>query len=213
MDCVACADQPLHSDLTACLRPIMQCIAASETAPRECCWFWMQTTACLPRAGRWGVAEFRDRPPPAPPPCTPPVCLRACPPAPQEYQFAIQAPNGALLSIPHHEAFSRDPQISFPAPWPPTAPNASQRYGFVLFVRDAWGLQTRPSESTRPVTIRAPACPRPCDVARPLLEYAGCLTCAGLGPVAALNEVWPGPHQTLDSTRRSCRAPLPSRAP
>ena len=110
----------------------------------------------------------------------------------QEYHFALELPDGSLLSIPGHSAFTPSPQVSLPAPWPPTAPAAVQNYTAVLHVRDALGTQAGPFRAPGAITVQAPACQSACDSAAPLVEYAGCLTCGGLIPVASLNEVCAG---------------------
>ena len=118
------------------------------------------------------------------------ACSTAMPSPPQEYHFAIRLPDGALLSIPGHPNFTAAPAVSFAAPWPPAAARATaQTYGFVLFVRDALGMEAGPFPAAREVAVRAPPCPRPCAGAGGLIPLVGCLVCSGPPSVAALNEV------------------------
>ena len=114
-------------------------------------------------------------------------------PRPQAYHFALQSPDGSLLRIAAHPGFGPVAQIAFPAPWLPMTP-APVQYTFVVFVRDAAGLESGPFAAPRHVTAQAPSACRPsCATGALLVEYVACLMCSGQVGVSAVNQVCPPP--------------------
>ena len=107
----------------------------------------------------------------------------------QEYLFALQLLDGALVTLPRHEAFSAASQVSVSAPWLPLTPGASQTYSFALFVRDAFGLSAGPFVAASSLTVWATGCPQQCSADGALLEYVHCRTCGRLAEWAVVQQV------------------------
>ena len=99
------------------------------------------------------------------------------------------------MSIPSHPAFSRAAEISGLFPWPPKTSRTPQNYTFILFVRDAFGMQAGPFPANRTVTVQPPACLHPCTEASAIGELADCLACGERIPVPSFNEVVNSPRE------------------
>ena len=95
----------------------------------------------------------------------------------QEYWFALQLPEGALVSLPGCDSFGTAPEISVPAPWLPTEPQSSQAHTFVMFVRDAHGMSAGPLPAPHAVTVQPWKCSSRCRTGGSLLQEVQCLTC------------------------------------